>query len=137
LNREAGDGLWDATPTVDVISQRVKIDLWYINNRSLWLDLQILIKTFFRSLAQTQRILTGLSSGGWPNSIVAATARRGGSTVPASRQLQPKAMILRSPIGNVVHLPSINVGRLNSYGWPHEPLSARLTRCVPDELEYR
>jgi exopolysaccharide biosynthesis polyprenyl glycosylphosphotransferase len=43
-------GLRGATPTVDVISRRVKMDLWYINNWSLWLDLQILIKTFFEVL---------------------------------------------------------------------------------------
>jgi undecaprenyl-phosphate galactose phosphotransferase/putative colanic acid biosynthesis UDP-glucose lipid carrier transferase len=43
-------GLRGATPTVDVISQRVKMDLWYINNWSLWLDLQIMIKTFFEVL---------------------------------------------------------------------------------------
>ncbi len=40
-------GLRGATPTVDAISRRVKMDLWYINNWSLWLDIQILIKTFF------------------------------------------------------------------------------------------
>ena len=40
-------GLRGATPTLDLISRRVKMDLWYINNWSLWLDLQILIKTFF------------------------------------------------------------------------------------------
>ena len=43
-------GLRGATPTVELISQRVKLDLWYINNWSLWLDLQILIKTFFEVL---------------------------------------------------------------------------------------
>jgi undecaprenyl-phosphate galactose phosphotransferase/putative colanic acid biosynthesis UDP-glucose lipid carrier transferase len=40
-------GLRGATPTVDVISRRVKMDLWYINNWSLWLDIQILVKTVF------------------------------------------------------------------------------------------
>jgi undecaprenyl-phosphate glucose phosphotransferase len=43
-------GLRGATPTVDVISKRVRMDLWYINNWSLWLDIQILIKTFFEVL---------------------------------------------------------------------------------------
>ena len=38
-------GLRGATPTVEMISERVKMDLWYINNWTLWLDLQILIKT--------------------------------------------------------------------------------------------
>jgi Undecaprenyl-phosphate glucose phosphotransferase len=41
------NGLRGATPTVDLISRRVTLDLWYINNWSLWLDVQILIKTFF------------------------------------------------------------------------------------------
>jgi undecaprenyl-phosphate galactose phosphotransferase/putative colanic acid biosynthesis UDP-glucose lipid carrier transferase len=40
-------GLRGATPTVDLISRRVKMDLWYINNWSLWLDVQIFIKTVF------------------------------------------------------------------------------------------
>ena len=39
-----------ATPTVEHIAERVKLDLWYINNWSLWLDVQILIKTFFEVL---------------------------------------------------------------------------------------
>jgi lipopolysaccharide/colanic/teichoic acid biosynthesis glycosyltransferase len=39
------NGLRGATPTVDLISQRVKMDLWYINNWSLWLDIQIIIRT--------------------------------------------------------------------------------------------
>jgi Undecaprenyl-phosphate glucose phosphotransferase len=43
-------GLRGATPTIDVISRRVKMDLWYINNWSLWLDLQILMKTLFEVL---------------------------------------------------------------------------------------
>jgi undecaprenyl-phosphate galactose phosphotransferase/putative colanic acid biosynthesis UDP-glucose lipid carrier transferase len=44
------NGLRGATPTVDVISKRVKMDLWYINNWSLWLDLQIILKTFVEVL---------------------------------------------------------------------------------------
>ena len=43
-------GLRGATPTIDIISRRVKMDLWYINNWSLWLDIQILLKTFFEVL---------------------------------------------------------------------------------------
>jgi undecaprenyl-phosphate galactose phosphotransferase/putative colanic acid biosynthesis UDP-glucose lipid carrier transferase len=43
-------GLRGATPTIDVISRRVKMDLWYINNWSLWLDMQIIFKTFFEVL---------------------------------------------------------------------------------------
>jgi Undecaprenyl-phosphate glucose phosphotransferase len=41
------NGLRGATPSVEQISRRVEMDLWYINNWSLWLDVQILIKTFF------------------------------------------------------------------------------------------
>jgi Undecaprenyl-phosphate glucose phosphotransferase len=41
------NGLRGATPSVDVIARRVEMDLWYINNWSLWLDIQILIKTLF------------------------------------------------------------------------------------------
>jgi Undecaprenyl-phosphate glucose phosphotransferase len=44
------NGLRGATPTVDIISKRVKMDLWYINNWSLWLDIQILLKTFVEVL---------------------------------------------------------------------------------------
>jgi Undecaprenyl-phosphate glucose phosphotransferase len=44
------NGLRGATPSLDVISRRVQMDLWYINNWSLWLDVQILIKTFFEVL---------------------------------------------------------------------------------------
>jgi Undecaprenyl-phosphate glucose phosphotransferase len=41
------NGCRGATPTVEDVAKRVKLDLWYINNWSLLLDLQILIKTFF------------------------------------------------------------------------------------------
>lgn len=34
------------TPTAEDITRRVELDLWYINNWSLWLDVVILIKTF-------------------------------------------------------------------------------------------
>jgi undecaprenyl-phosphate galactose phosphotransferase/putative colanic acid biosynthesis UDP-glucose lipid carrier transferase len=44
------NGLRGATPTVDLISRRVKMDLWYINNWTLWLDVQIIVKTFFEVL---------------------------------------------------------------------------------------
>jgi Undecaprenyl-phosphate glucose phosphotransferase len=44
------NGLRGATPTIDLISNRVKMDLWYINNWSLWLDIQIIFKTFFEVL---------------------------------------------------------------------------------------
>lgn len=38
-------GARGATPDLKHIEERVKLDLWYINNWSLWLDLQIIIKT--------------------------------------------------------------------------------------------
>jgi undecaprenyl-phosphate galactose phosphotransferase/putative colanic acid biosynthesis UDP-glucose lipid carrier transferase len=41
------NGSRGATPTVEDIAERVKLDLWYVNNWSLWLDVQIVIKTFF------------------------------------------------------------------------------------------
>lgn len=44
------NGARGATPKLEQIEERVKLDLWYINNWSLWLDLQILIKTFFEVL---------------------------------------------------------------------------------------
>ena len=44
------NGARGATPSVEHISERVKLDLWYINNWSLWLDLQILFKTMFEVL---------------------------------------------------------------------------------------
>ena len=44
------NGARGATPSIEHIAVRVKLDLWYINNWSLWLDIQILIKTFFEIL---------------------------------------------------------------------------------------
>ena len=41
------NGARGATPSIEHISERVRLDLWYINNWSLWLDIQILMKTFF------------------------------------------------------------------------------------------
>jgi Undecaprenyl-phosphate glucose phosphotransferase len=44
------NGLRGATPSVEQIAWRVEMDLWYINNWSLWFDVQILMKTFFEVL---------------------------------------------------------------------------------------
>jgi undecaprenyl-phosphate galactose phosphotransferase/putative colanic acid biosynthesis UDP-glucose lipid carrier transferase len=44
------NGSRGATPSIEHISERVKLDLWYINNWSFWLDLQILIRTCFEVL---------------------------------------------------------------------------------------
>jgi Undecaprenyl-phosphate glucose phosphotransferase len=41
------NGARGATPSIEHISERVRLDLWYINNWSLWLDIHILIKTIF------------------------------------------------------------------------------------------
>jgi Undecaprenyl-phosphate glucose phosphotransferase len=41
------NGSRGATPSVESIARRVELDLWYINNWSLLLDFQILLKTFF------------------------------------------------------------------------------------------
>lgn len=47
------NGARGATPSVEHISERVKFDLWYVNNWSFWLDIQILIKTVFEVLRKT------------------------------------------------------------------------------------
>jgi Undecaprenyl-phosphate glucose phosphotransferase len=44
------NGARGGTPTIEHIADRVKLDLWYINNWSVWLDLLILIKTVFEVL---------------------------------------------------------------------------------------
>ena len=40
------NGSRGATPSAEQVARRVKLDLWYINNWSLLLDIQILFKTF-------------------------------------------------------------------------------------------
>ena len=42
------NGALGGTPTIEHISEGAELDLWYINNWSLWLDIQILI---FRGIA--------------------------------------------------------------------------------------
>jgi undecaprenyl-phosphate galactose phosphotransferase/putative colanic acid biosynthesis UDP-glucose lipid carrier transferase len=44
------NGARGATPTIEHVAKRVKLDLWYINNWSLWLDLVIVVKTIFEVL---------------------------------------------------------------------------------------
>ena len=44
------NGSRGATPSVEHVAERVKLDLWYINNWSLWLDIHIIIKTLFEVL---------------------------------------------------------------------------------------
>jgi len=44
------NGARGPTPTIEHVAERVKLDLWYITNWSLWLDFLILIKTTFEVL---------------------------------------------------------------------------------------
>ena len=44
------NGARGAMPSIEHTAERVKLDLWYINNWSFWLDLLILIKTIFEVL---------------------------------------------------------------------------------------
>jgi undecaprenyl-phosphate galactose phosphotransferase/putative colanic acid biosynthesis UDP-glucose lipid carrier transferase len=39
------NGLRGATPELEQMADRVELDLWYINNWALGLDLQILLRT--------------------------------------------------------------------------------------------
>jgi putative colanic acid biosynthesis UDP-glucose lipid carrier transferase len=41
------NGLRGETRSVEEMAERVKLDLWYINNRSLGLDINILVRTCF------------------------------------------------------------------------------------------
>jgi len=44
------NGARGATPTIEHVAERVKLDLWYINNWSFWLDMLILAKTLLEVL---------------------------------------------------------------------------------------
>jgi len=44
------NGARGETPSIEHIAARASLNLWYINNWSFWLDIQILIKTFFEIL---------------------------------------------------------------------------------------
>ena len=43
-------GFRGGTPSVDHIAERIRMDLWYIDNWSLWLDIQILGRTVIEVL---------------------------------------------------------------------------------------
>jgi len=47
-------GLRGGTATIDLMEKRVELDLWYINNWSLWLDITILMKTFAAVIDQKE-----------------------------------------------------------------------------------
>ena len=47
-------GLRGETATVEVMEKRVELDLWYINNWSLWLDVKILLRTFAAVMGQKE-----------------------------------------------------------------------------------
>ena len=59
------NGARGATPTIEHVAERVKLDLWYINNWSFWLDLLILAKTFWRFCGSTERLLTRFPHRPW------------------------------------------------------------------------
>jgi undecaprenyl-phosphate galactose phosphotransferase/putative colanic acid biosynthesis UDP-glucose lipid carrier transferase len=48
------NGLRGETATIDLMEKRVDLDLWYINNWSLWLDIKILLKTFTAVISQKE-----------------------------------------------------------------------------------
>src|SRR3954471_11030699 len=48
------NGLRGETATVDLMEKRVDLDLWYINNWSLWLDIKILLRTFAAVIGQKE-----------------------------------------------------------------------------------
>jgi undecaprenyl-phosphate galactose phosphotransferase/putative colanic acid biosynthesis UDP-glucose lipid carrier transferase len=57
------------TPTVELMAQRVELDLWYINNWSIWLDIWILTQTMFQISRQLTPIRRLADSRGIPKSL--------------------------------------------------------------------
>jgi lipopolysaccharide/colanic/teichoic acid biosynthesis glycosyltransferase len=41
------NGLREATPKPSIMKQRMELDLWYLNNLTIWLDIYIILKTFY------------------------------------------------------------------------------------------
>ena len=41
------NGLRGATPTPEIMGKRMDYDLWYLNNWTVWLDIYIILKTFY------------------------------------------------------------------------------------------
>ncbi|MEY9107449.1 Undecaprenyl-phosphate glucose phosphotransferase [Bradyrhizobium yuanmingense] len=48
------NGYRGETNTLDLMQKRVELDLWYINNWKLWLDILIIMRTAFISLGQSK-----------------------------------------------------------------------------------
>jgi len=46
------NGFRGETPTIDLMAERVRLDLWYIDNWSIWLDLRIIFQTAFSLISQ-------------------------------------------------------------------------------------
>ena len=51
------NGLRGETPHLDLMKRRIELDIWYINNWSIWLDLRILAP-HLRGAGQSQRLLS-------------------------------------------------------------------------------
>jgi undecaprenyl-phosphate galactose phosphotransferase/putative colanic acid biosynthesis UDP-glucose lipid carrier transferase len=47
------NGYRGETPTTDLMAKRVELDLWYINNWSMWLDIAVLFRTLILGLQPT------------------------------------------------------------------------------------
>jgi len=39
-------GLRGETAEISLMERRIEMDLWYVNNWSIWLDIKIILKTF-------------------------------------------------------------------------------------------
>jgi Undecaprenyl-phosphate glucose phosphotransferase len=47
------NGYRGETPTTDLMAKRVELDLWYVNNWNMWLDIRILLRTLVLGLQPT------------------------------------------------------------------------------------
>ena len=47
------NGFRGETATTDLMAKRIELDLWYVNNWSLWLDIKILLRTLILGLQPT------------------------------------------------------------------------------------
>jgi undecaprenyl-phosphate galactose phosphotransferase/putative colanic acid biosynthesis UDP-glucose lipid carrier transferase len=48
------NGYRGETQTVDLMAKRVELDLWYINNWSIWLDVRIILRTLILGVVQSR-----------------------------------------------------------------------------------